>query len=489
MKLLKEILFGVDLVKLVGDPNTAITELVFDSRKVGKMSCFVAVRGTQADGHDYIQTAIDAGASAIVCEEWGQDAYPDGVAIVEVQSSQRALGLMANNYYDNPSHDLKIIGVTGTNGKTTCVTLLFDLFHQLGEKCGLLSTVENRIGKEVIKATHTTPDAISIQAMLARMRKEEVRFVFMEVSSHAVAQDRITGVQFMGGVFTNLTRDHLDYHGTFKDYIEAKKGFFDQLPSKAFALVNADDSNGAVMVQNTKAKKRSYSLRSLGDYHTKVLESRFSGSCLRINNQDVFTNLVGRFNAYNLLAVYAVGIELGFDSITLLTAISLLKPVEGRFEYFQTQNNVTAIVDYAHTPDALKNVLASIAEIRTGNEVVWTVVGCGGNRDKGKRPEMAKAAGENSDKIILTSDNPRFEKPGAILKDMQAGIEPHLYTKYISIEDRREAIKAACFGAKPGDIILVAGKGHENYQEIEGERLPFDDRDELELTFRILGQL
>jgi len=488
MKLLKEILFGVDLVEIQGNPNTAVEDLVFDSRKVGKLSCFVALRGTQVDGHEFIQTAVDKGASVIVCEAFDGE-LPDGLTVVLVKSSHKALGIMADQFFDCPTNEVEVIGVTGTNGKTTCATLMFELFSQLGELCGLISTVENRIGKEVVPSTHTTPDAVALHGLFREMADRGVRKVFMEVSSHAVDQHRIAGVRFKGGVFTNISRDHLDYHKTFKNYITAKKAFFDGLSSKSFAISNMDDANGMVMLQNTKAKKHFYSLRNLTDFHAKILESQFSGMALRINNKEVFTNLVGRFNAYNLLAVYGVGIQLGIDEITLLTALSLLKPVEGRFEYITTKNNVTAIVDYAHTPDALKNVLDTISEIRTGNERVWTVVGCGGNRDAGKRPEMAKIAGSGSDKVILTSDNPRFEEPGAILKDMQGGVEPQHYAKYLSIEDRREAIKAASFGAEEGDIILVAGKGHENYQEIKGERIHFDDMEELESAFKTIGVL
>lgn len=485
MKLLKDILYKAGLLDVVGSTNIAIESVTFDSRKAEKFSLFVAVRGTVVDGHNFISKAIENGSLAIVCEEI-PDELAEGVNYVKVKDSAYALGIIASNFYDNPSDKIKLIGVTGTNGKTTNVTLLFNLFRKLGNKCGLLSTVQNRIGDTVLNATHTTPDAVAINALLADMVENGCSHCFMEVSSHAIDQKRVAGLRFDVAVFTNITHDHLDYHKTFDEYIKAKKALFDGLDSDAVALYNADDKHGAIMVQNTKARVRSFALKSMADYKAKIIESHFTGLQLEINNKELWSRLVGRFNAYNLLSVYAVADILGENELDVLTEISSLEPVEGRFEYFRTDQGISAIVDYAHTPDALKNVLETIKEIRTGNEQVITVVGCGGDRDKEKRPRMANIACEFSDRVVLTSDNPRSEEPDVIIEDMKVGVEPHQHKKVLAITDRREGIKTACTLAEPGDIILVAGKGHEKYQEIKGERKPFDDMAELESALKLL---
>ena len=474
MKLLKDILYKAGLLDVEGSTNVAVTSVTADSRKVEKHGMFVAVRGTQSDGHNYIEVAVKAGAIAIVCEEFPQE-MSDKVTYVRVKNSSAALGHIASNFFDNPSSKIKLVGVTGTNGKTTTVTLLFNLFKTLGYHVGLLSTVKNQIHNEVIPSTHTTPDPVQLNALLKQMVDRGCGYCFMEVSSHAVVQHRITGVEFTGAVFTNITHDHLDYHKTFNEYIKAKKGFFDQLPDDAFALVNKDDPHWEVMLQNTKAKKKTFSLRTVADYRCKIIENQFSGLLLNIDNSEVWTKLIGTFNAYNILAVYAVASLLREDKVNILTTISNLQPVEGRFQYIRTKDNITGIVDYAHTPDALTNVLKTIKDVRTGNEKVITVVGCGGDRDAAKRPVMAKIACDMSDKVILTSDNPRSEDPNEILRQMQEGVDPVSYKKTLSIVDRREAIRTACSLAGPGDIILVAGKGHEKYQEIKGVKHPFDD--------------
>lgn len=474
MKLLKDILYKVALVEVVGSTNTAITAISFDSRKIEKDSLFIAIKGTQSDGHKYIDDTIAKGAIAVLCEELPEN-INEKITYVKVNDTTAALGIVASNFYDNPSEQLSLVGVTGTNGKTTTVTLLFNLFKKLGHKTGLLSTVKNQINNEVIPSTHTTPDAIQLNALLRQMVDKGCTHCFMEVSSHAVVQNRIAGVHFAGAVFTNITHDHLDYHKTFEEYIKAKKGFFDHLSSDAFALVNKDDANGMVMVQNSKASKKTYSLRAMADYRCKVVENQFSGLLLNIDNQDVWSKLIGNFNAYNLLAVYAIAILLKEDKTNVLTTLSTLGSVEGRFQYVRTDNGVVGIVDYAHTPDALVNVLKTIHDIRTGNEQVITVVGCGGDRDAAKRPIMAKIACDMSNRVILTSDNPRSEEPESIIQQMQKGVDGVNYKKAVSITDRNEAIKMACSVAKSGDIILVAGKGHEKYQEIKGVKHPFDD--------------
>lgn len=474
MKLLRDILYKTNLQEVHGSTNAAITSITFDSRKVTKDSLFVAVRGVQSDGHGFIEKAIESGALAVVCESLPETLNPK-VTYVRVTDSSMALGHMAANFYDQPSESLRLIGVTGTNGKTTTVTLLFQLFRAMGIKAGMFTTVRNMINNDELPSTHTTPDAIELNRMLKLMLDAGCKYVFMEVSSHSVVQHRITGLQFAGGVFTNITHDHLDYHGTFDAYIKAKKGFFDMLPSSAFALVNKDDANGAVMVQNTKALKRSFSVRSAADFHCKVLENQFSGLHLNMDGTEFWSKLIGSFNASNMLAVYATATLLAQDKMNVLTTLSTLGPVEGRFQYIRSESGVTAIVDYAHTPDALENVLKTIRDIRSGNETVITVVGCGGDRDKAKRPVMAKIACDLSNRVILTSDNPRSEDAGEIIDEMKVGVEPKHERGLLSVVDRKEAIRTAIALAKAGDIVLVAGKGHEKYQEIKGVKHPFDD--------------
>lgn len=478
MKLLKDILYKTGLIEVVGSTNLAITSICFDSRKVEKDSLFIATKGTQVDGHAFIDKAIAMGAIAVMCEEL-PSTIDDKVTYVRVANSNFALGYVASNFYDNPSSKLKLVGVTGTNGKTTTVTLLFNLFKTLGYKVGLLSTVKNQINSEVIPATHTTPDAIKLNELLKQMADKGCTHCFMEVSSHAVVQYRIAGLSFAGAVFTNITHDHLDYHKTFDEYIKAKKGFFDQLTDESFALVNKDDANAMVMLQNSKAQKHTYGLKSMADFKCKIIENQFTGLLLNIDGSEVWAKLIGTFNAYNLLAVYAVATLLKENKINILTTLSNLNAVEGRFQYIKTENGILGIVDYAHTPDALSNVLRTIKDIRTGNEQVITIVGCGGDRDAQKRPIMAKIACEMSNRVILTSDNPRSENPEAIIAEMQKGVDGVSYKKVLSIVDRKEAIKAACALASAGDIILLAGKGHETYQEIKGVKYPFDDMEVL----------
>ncbi len=481
MKLLRDILYKVGLLEVSGTTNMAITSVVFDSRRVEKDCLFVAVRGTQSDGHAYIDKAIEQGAIAVICEEFPEK-ISERIAYVKVKDAGEALGIIASNFYDSPSQQLKLIGITGTNGKTTTTTLLFRLFRAMGHKAGMLTTVKNQINAEEIPATHTTPDAVELNKLLRRMVDAGCKYAFMEVSSHAVVQQRIAGVEFAGGIFTNITHDHLDYHKTFDAYIKAKKGFFDQLPSDAFALVNKDDSNSAVMVQNSRALKRSFSIHSSADYKCRVIENQFSGLLLQLDGTEMWSKLIGSFNASNLLAVYAAALLLGQDRMNVLTTLSTLGSVEGRFQYVRGENGVTAIVDYAHTPDALVNVLKTIKDIRTGNEQVITVVGCGGDRDTAKRPVMARIACEWSNRVVLTSDNPRTEKPESILEQMQEGVDVVKRRTTLTITDRREAIRTAVSLANPGDIILVAGKGHEKYQEINGVKHPFDDLEVLTET-------
>ena len=485
MKLLKDILYKTGIENVVGSTNVEVSTICFDSRLIETNSLFVAVSGTQVDGHQFIEIAIEKGATSIVCEIIPQK-LNDKVTYVEVKDSSKALGIIAANYYDNPSTEIKLVGITGTNGKTTTATLLYNLFTALGFKTGLLSTVVNKIGKQDIVATHTTPDAIQLNKLLREMVVQGCEYCFMEVSSHAIHQNRVQAIEFVGGVFTNITHDHLDYHKTFDEYIKAKKMFFDTLSPSAFALVNKDDKNGLVMLQNTKAKKYSYALKSMADYTCKVVENDFSGMLLNISGNEVWTKLIGGFNAYNMLAIYSVADLLGMDKLKTLTAISNLTSVDGRFQYIKSANNIAGIVDYAHTPDALKNVLKTINEIRTGNEQVITVVGCGGDRDKLKRPIMASIACENSTKVILTSDNPRSENPDEIISEMKKGVEAVYFKKVLAITNREEAIKTACSLANDGDIILVAGKGHEKYQEIKGVKYPFDDLSVLTETFELL---
>lgn len=486
MKLLSDILYKVRLEEVLGSTHMAISSVAFDSRKVKKGSLFVATRGTASDGHHYIELAIEAGAIAVVCEEFPPN-KKENVTYVKVADSSYSLGIIACNFYDNPSEKLKLVGVTGTNGKTTTVTLLFNLFKTLGYSVGLLSTVQNKINGTVIPATHTTPDSLALNELLAMMVEQECEYVFMEVSSHAVVQHRITGLNFAGAVFTNITHDHLDYHKTFEEYIKAKKGFFDQLPSGAFALVNKDDRNGLVMLQNSKAQKYTYGLKNLADYKCRIIENHLAGLYLNIDGQDIWVKLIGTFNAYNVLAVYATAVLLKQDKTNVLTALSNLNSVEGRFQYIKSANGIIGIVDYAHTPDALKNVLETIKDIRSGNENVITVVGCGGDRDSAKRPVMAAIATEYSDKVILTSDNPRSEDPELILDQMQKGVSPVHTKKTLRITDRKEAIRTACSLSNKGDIILIAGKGHEKYQEINGVKHHFDDMEVLKETIKELG--
>ena len=486
MKLLSDILYKVKLEEIIGSTHVAISSIVFDSRKVKKDSLFVATKGAADDGHIYIQKAIELGAIAIVCEEIPKDKN-DQITYVKVADSTYALGVMACNYYDNPSEKLKLVGITGTNGKTTTVTLLFNLFKSLGYSVGLLSTVQNKINNTVIPSTHTTPDAITLNELLFKMEEQGCEFVFMEVSSHAIIQNRIAGINFTGALFSNITHDHLDYHKTFDEYIKAKKQFFNLLPSTAFALTNRDDKNGMVMLQNTKANKYTYGLKNIADYKCKIIESHLNGLLLNIDNHEVWVKLIGTFNAYNILSVYATAVLLKQDITSVLTALSNLNSVEGRFQYVKSPNGVIGIIDYAHTPDALKNVLETVKEIRSGSEQVITLLGCGGDRDSAKRPIMAAIACEYSNKVILTSDNPRTEDPEEILNQMQAGINPVDVKKVLRITDRREAIKIACSFSSKGDIILIAGKGHEKYQEIKGVKHDFDDLEILKETIKILG--
>ena len=486
MKLLSDILYKVKLEEIIGSTHVAISSIVFDSRKVKKDSLFVATKGAADNGHIYIQKAIESGAIAIVCEEIPKDKN-DQITYVKVTDSTYALGVMACNYFDNPSEKLKLVGITGTNGKTTTVTLLFNLFKSLGYSVGLLSTVQNKINNTVIPSTHTTPDAITLNELLFKMEEQGCEFVFMEVSSHAIVQNRIAGINFTGALFSNITHDHLDYHKTFDEYIKAKKQFFNLLPSTAFALTNRDDKNGMVMLQNTKANKYTYGLKNIADYKCKIIESHLNGLLLNIDNHEVWVKLIGTFNAYNILSVYATAVLLKQDITSVLTALSNLNSVEGRFQYVKSPNGVIGIIDYAHTPDALKNVLETVKEIRSGSEQVITLVGCGGDRDSAKRPIMAAIACEYSNKVILTSDNPRTEDPEEILNQMQAGINPVDVKKVLRITDRREAIKIACSFSSKGDIILIAGKGHEKYQEIKGVKHDFDDLEILKETIKILG--
>ncbi len=486
MKLLSDILYKTRLEEVIGSTHMAISSVTFDSRKVKKDTLFVATRGTATDGHAYIDKAIEAGAVAIVCEDL-PETRKENVTYIKVTDSTHALGFIACNYFDNPSTKLKLVGVTGTNGKTTTVTLLFNLFRTLGYNVGLLSTVQNKINNTVIPSTHTTPDALSLNELLSVMVEQGCDYAFMEVSSHAVVQNRIAGVQFTGAIFTNITHDHLDYHKTFDEYIKAKKRFFDNLPEEAFAITNKDDKNGMVMLQNTKAHKYSYSIKNVADYKCKIIENHLNGLLLNINNHEVWVKLIGTFNAYNVLAVFAAAHLLKQDVINILTTLSNLNSVEGRFQYVKSETGIIGIVDYAHTPDALKNVLETIKDIRSGNENVITLVGCGGDRDAAKRPVMANIACQYSNKVILTSDNPRSEDPEEILNQMQAGVDATDFKKTLRISDRREAIKTACTLAQKGDIILIAGKGHEKYQEIKGVKHPFDDLEILKETIKAMG--
>ncbi len=484
MKKLKELISGIDAISIEGDVLGCINGIHFDSRKIDTEFLFVAISGTQVDGHGFIQKAIDKGATGIVCEKLPEK-LQSSVTYIQVENSSTTLGKLAACFYDNPSQQLKLIGVTGTNGKTTIASLLYQLFNELGYQTGLFSTIDIRVGKDQLPSTHTTPDAIALNSILRKMVDAGCDYCFMEVSSHSIDQGRICGLEFAGGVFTNLTHDHLDYHNTFRDYLNAKKRFFDELSPKAFALTNTDDKNGMVMLQNTKGQQYSYAQQRMADFKGNVLEAHFDGMLMNINGKDIWTHFVGNFNVSNLLAVYGTALLLGQKEDEVLPIISKLKPVAGRFETIQSPEGVFAVVDYAHTPDALKNVLTSINKLRTRNETLITVVGAGGDRDKTKRPEMAREATQQSDKVILTSDNPRSEEPEQIIADMTAGVEAHLKKKVLTITDRKEAIRAACMMAVSGDIIVVAGKGHETYQEVKGVRSHFDDREVIREMFNL----
>ena len=471
---LKDVLYNVTINAVVGNTSVKINSIQFDSRKIANQDVFVAIKGTVVDGHDFINQVIEQGATAVVCDKLPDNLH-DNITYVEVDNSQKALAFMASNYYKGPSENLKLVGVTGTNGKTTVVSLLYQLFKKAGFKVGLLSTVKIMVDNKEYKATHTTPDSLTINKYLKEMSDEGVEFCFMEASSHGIHQFRTEGLRFEGGIFTNLTHDHLDYHNSFAEYRDVKKSFFDELPPQAFALVNMDDKNGLVMLQNTKARKFTYALKTYADFRVQILENEFRGLLLKINESEVWTRLIGNFNAYNILAIYGTAELLGLPKNEILQLISVLKSVSGRFQYLISNENITAIVDYAHTPDALKNVLETINSIRTKNEELITVVGCGGDRDKTKRPTMGNIASTLSTKVIFTSDNPRSEVPETIINEIEKGVEPHNVKKVVSIVDRKQAIKTACQLAKPNDIILIAGKGHETYQEIKGERFDFDD--------------
>ncbi len=485
--LLRDILYKVSIRSVSGSTDIEVKDIQIDSRKVQPGTVFIAIKGAAADGHQFIEKAIESGATAIVSET--ALSPREGVTLLQVENSAAAAGYIANNFFGQPSSKMKVVGVTGTNGKTTIATLLYKLFSALGYKCGLLSTVDNHIGEKVMPATHTTPDAISLNRLMKQMTDEQCTHVFMEVSSHAISQHRITGLDFDGGIFSNITHDHLDYHKTFDEYIRVKKAFFDGLPSSAFAISNADDKRGAVMLQNTSARKYLYSLKTLADFKGKIIENSLAGLVMSVNDQEVHFRLIGEFNAYNLLAVYGAAICMGEDKHEVLRCLSVLTGAEGRFDYMvSAKDRLIAIVDYAHTPDALLNVLATIKKLKRGFEQVITVVGCGGDRDKTKRPVMGEVACEHSDKVIFTSDNPRSEDPAQIIRDMEEGLPAAAKRKYLSITDRKEAIKTAISLAGPEDIILVAGKGHEKYQEIKGIKNHFDDKEVVREMFELLGK-
>ena len=482
MKKLSDILSDIRAIQIVGDGDRSVSKICFDSREVVKDTLFVATSGSQTDGHRFIGKAIENGATTVICEVL-PETLPENVTFVVVENSAEALGKVSSAFYDHPSRQLKLVGVTGTNGKTTIATLLYMLHRKLGYATGLFSTVENKINDTTFSATHTTPDAVSINELLARMVAEGCSYCFMEVSSHAVVQHRIAGLHFAGGIFTNLTHDHLDYHGDFKNYRDAKKAFFDNLPKEAFALTNADEQNGQVMLQNTKAQKFTYALKNMADFRCRILESHFGRMLLYINTDEIWTNLTGQFNAYNIVAIYGSAICLGHDKQEVLQAISALYPVAGRFETVVSASGIFAIVDYAHTPDALENVMETINDIREHQEQLITIVGCGGDRDSAKRPKMAEIVCRLSDRAIFTSDNPRTENPEAILDDMDKGVNPTDYRKRLRISNRREAIRTAVSLAQKNDIILIAGKGHEQYQEVNGVKSRFDDKEEVRNAF------
>ena len=487
MSILKEILYKVAIESIKGSTDISISRIDFDSRKIEANDVFIAIRGTLSNGHDFIETAIHNGAIAIVCDTL-PEVISKGITYVQVSDTNSALALIAANFYDNPSQNLKLIGITGTNGKTTIASLLYQLFQKAGSNVGLLSTVKIVVNTTEYKATHTTPDSITINHYLKEMVDAGVEYCFMEVSSHGIHQKRTEGLQFVGGIFTNLSHDHLDYHSTFAEYRDVKKSFFDSLPRSAFVLTNIDDKNGPVMLQNTVAKKVTYALKTYADYNAQILENQLSGLLLKINGNEVWTKLIGTFNAYNLLAIYGTAVELGMESLEALRLISNLESVSGRFQFIVSKSNITAIVDYAHTPDALENVLNTINDIRTKNEQLITVIGCGGNRDTSKRPVMGEIATNLSDKAILTSDNPRNENPEDIISEMEKGVAPQNYKKLLTITDRKQAIATACQLAQANDIILIAGKGHENYQEIKGQRYHFDDMETVKQVLEKIGK-
>ncbi len=485
MKTIKQILENIKIIKLIGNDNLEINELVLDSRKPSTNSMFFAVVGTVSDAHQFIPQAINNGSIAIVCSQLPENLFPK-ITYILVENVQQVVGFVSHKFLDSPSEKLKLIGITGTNGKTSTTTMLFDLVTSLGYKCGLISTVEYRIGDKIYPSTHTTPDAIRLNNLLKQMVDEKVEYCFMEVSSHAIDQGRINGLEFTGAAFTNITHDHLDYHHTFDNYIKAKKKFFDQLPIDAFALTNKDDKNGLVMLQNTKSSKFTYSLHHISDFKCKIIETDFTGLNLQIDGYEAWFPVVGEFNAYNLLCVYSIAFLLHFNKEEVIVNLSKISGVRGRFEVVRSQNKVTAIIDYAHTPDALENVLKTIDQIRTGNEQLITVMGCGGNRDKAKRPLMAQIALKYSNKVILTSDNPRDENPDDIIEEMMTGVDASNYKKVIKMVDRYEAIKLAVVFSKPNDIILISGKGHETYQEIKGTKHPFNDK---EITINLFKEI
>lgn len=479
---LNSLVSKLNVLESKGDMERDISGVQIDSRQITDGNLFIAVRGTVADGHNYIDKALELGATAILCETFPEE-VKENVTYIRVENTEREVGQVATTFYGNPTSKMKLVGVTGTNGKTTIATVLYEMFRFTGHKVGLLSTVRNYIDGEAVPTEHTTPDPITLNALLARMVEAGCEYAFMEVSSHSIVQNRIGGLRFVGGLFTNITRDHLDYHKTFENYIKAKKLFFDNLPSDAFAIVNADDKNGMVMVQNTKASVKTYSVQSPADFKAKIIECHFEGMYLNINGQEVGVQFIGKFNVSNLLAVYGAAVMLGKDTHEVLVALSAMKPVNGRFEALRSPSGYTAIVDYAHTPDALENVLKAIHGVLEGKGKVVTVCGAGGNRDKGKRPLMAREAVAQSDHVIITSDNPRFEEPQDIVNDMLAGLDEEQMKKVITIVDRRQAIKTACMMAKSGDVILVAGKGHEDYQEVKGVKHHFDDKEEVRACF------
>ena len=484
---LQELLYKVSFVKIVGTTNLEVTDITFDSRKMKAASLFVALKGTQSDGHVYISQTIERGAKVIVLEDMPAK-LDEKITYIKVEDCNIALGIIAANFYDNPSDKIKLIGVTGTNGKTTIVSLLTQLFSIMNVKVGMLSTIHNKIIDKIIPSTHTTPDALQINFLLNEMIAQGCEYCFIEVSSHAIAQGRISALNFTGGIFTNLTQDHLDYHNSFAEYRDVKKSFFDELPKSAFALINKDDQNGMKMLEGTKAKQYTYSLKSVSNYKCRILENQFEGMLININKVNVWVKLIGDFNAYNMLSVYAVANQFNFEDQEVLTALSMLTSPEGRFQYLQSEEKITAIVDYAHTDDALKNVLTTVNNIRTNTEQLITVVGCGGDRDKTKRPLMAAVACNLSNQVILTSDNPRSENPDVIIEDMIQELDPVQQKKVLVIIDRKQAIKTACRLANANDIVLVAGKGHEKYQEINGKKFPFDDLEEIKQSLNIIKQ-